>query len=863
MRFAFFFSTVAFCFFSAMAFSVCARIFSGSSRRAAFERNRVLEAVFFVFCVLLAAWSFGTLLFVSSPSEEEALLWFRVFAFSWYLTPGTFVVFALALQGGMLRVPFAVLSYAPGLVVLGAHLLDPDSVVAAASAVSGGWHAVYPPTVWSKLNMANTVAVPLAAALVLARVASASSDRRRRAQAGTVLAFFAPTFLLSFGTGVAARIFGVDDLPPLAPAFFTILVVGLHLAVSRYGLLDLTPTTAAKGMWSSVSDGVVLASLDGTVIDSNLAGGSRNGKLGAFVEGVEDAPTDWLSARCAAVPEFESIFAFEQSGTRPAALRVRTVHDATGTIGYILTARDLSAEKSLARESVLSSERAVALHSAEENFSRVFRQSPAGTIIAELGTSILLDVNEAACRVAEKTREELIGRDMWTLGLALAPEILEDIRSALRKGRSVGTREIVLNREGSSPLVLAAAVSPMKFDGRNAALVSFIDISELSFLRRKLFQAQKMESIGMMAAGLAHDFNNIMTAIMGNVNLARLSVDETGEVADALSSAETACARARDLSRQLLIYARGGLPSPKAQDLFEVALETTRMALSGSSVAVSFSSEPDLPPSRFDRTQIAMVFNNLALNAVNAMPSGGSLRVRGFPRRFDRFDCGDEAPGDYVAVEFADEGRGLAPEYLSRVFDPYATGKKNIGGLGLAICDSIVKRHKGWIRVESSPGKGSVFTVYLPAAAATEEEASGEPRQGLGDGRALRMGRGAILLMDDEFAIRSMAERLLSRLGYEATVVPDGRAALDAFMEARANGRPFRAVILDLTVPGGMNGVDAASLIRSADPSVPIYVSSGYEDGPVLNDYSSFGFTGLISKPYSLEELSARLSGVR
>lgn len=862
MRLISFFSTVAFCFFTMMGLIAYfyGRALTGHPfRRRAAPRRRPIERVFIFFCSILAVWAFATAFFVSAGTEAEALAWFRAFGFSWFLAPGTFAVFALLLSGLKPNAASAALPLAPGILVTAANFIAPESIVVSAVRVSGGWHPVYGLTFWSVLNTANSMLVPLIAVFSLVGAAASSSERRRRYQARIVLAFFTPTFLCSMATGYVARWFGVDNLPPLTPSFSILLVIGLFIALFRYGLLELTPSIAVDRILSSVSDAVVLIEVDGSVVDSNQEGKARDSTLESFTEGAEAVRRQLERRLETGSAAIETKFAFARGVFTPASVQVIPVSDDGGsTIGYVLTAHDLSTEKSLARESALSSERAAALRSAEENFSRVFRQSPAGMVIVELGTSMLLDVNYAAGSLVEKKREDLIGKNMWSFGLSMIPEILESLRTALREGQPVGTREITLIKENDTPLILAAAAVPIPFDGKKAALISFVDITELSFLRNELFKAQKTESIGAMAAGLAHDFNNILTAIMGNMSLARLSAEDNGEIVDALSSAEAACLRARDLSRQLLLFARGGPSEPQALDLFSIVLETTRMALSGTSVVASFSSEPDLPLASADRTQLSMVFNNLALNAVAAMPAGGTLKVRGARKRVEADDTRELAPGEYLCVEYEDEGEGIAPDRLQRVFDPYMHSKRKNGGLGLAVCQTIVKRHGGFIGVDSVPGRGSTFTVYLPALP-KENSAGARGREE----RRSRTGKGYVLLMDDEFVIRTTAERLFGRLGYESITVADGEAAIRAFKDARSYGRPFSAVVLDITVPGGMGGVDAASVIRSIDSDVPIYASSGYNDGPFMTEYAAFGFSGVIPKPYSLDELAARLAAAR
>lgn len=865
MRLPFFFSTVTFCFFFAMSLIVFfRRLFPGRlfSRRAV-GRRRDLETVFVLFCALLAFWAFGTAFFVSAETSGEALLFFRLFAFSWFFAPAAFLVFSLMISGIPVGPLPAAAASMPGAAVFAAHIFDSASVVQSVSRVSGGWHVDYSQSVWSALLFANTLALPFIALIILTRAALFSPNERRRAQTAVVLASFVPAFALSIGTGVVARWFGVASLPPLTPSFLAVLVVGIAIALFRYELLELTPFNAVEQIIAGVTDAIVLVSPEGTVLDSNLPGAARGASLRAFIEGAQQAPS-WLEEKLAEKEaEFEAKFAFSADDFVSASIRVRTVRDAAGTaFGYIVAARDLSTEKTLEREKRLRTIREEALRSAEDNFARLFRVSPAGMIVSEIAASEVLDINDVASAFFGRSRDALVGRNLWSLGLTISPELLNGMRSQLDRGEQISVREIHLRKESGEPIVLAVAAVPISFDGRKASLISFIDISELSMLRIELIKAQKMESIGAMAAGLAHDFNNILTAIMGNVSLARLSLEGSEkavpDVSEALLSAEAACARARDLSRQLFLFARGGVSSAKTADLFALVLETTRMALSGSSVSATFSCDPDMPQTIVDRDQVAIVFNNLALNAAQSMPSGGVLRVRGFLERVDRSEHESRAPGDYACVEFADEGPGIAPEYLHRIFDPYLSSRRKNGGLGLAVCESIVKRHGGWMTVDSTPGKGSVFTVHLPAAEVEKERSARPPNvpEPVKDTKT-------ILVMDDEFAIRMMAERLIARLGYEALTTGDGEAAVAAFKDARSKGIAFRAVILDLTVPGGMNGVDAASVIRSIDSSVPIYISSGYDDDPVLNDYAYYGFTGVIPKPYSLEDLSVRLNAVR
>jgi PAS domain S-box-containing protein len=855
MRTLFFVTTVSFCFYFAMGF------FSFVAKPERSARARSLRHSFSFLCIFMSLWALGTAFYTSASSPAEAHAWFRVFAFAGFFAPGAFLVFSLLLAGLPPRPGLLIGPFLPGLLVFFAHAVDPFTVIRSVDRVRWGWHVVYADTLWYTLTMANVALLPAAATAAIAWTALRAPTQRRRKQAGIVLLFFLPSFAASVATGIVAPRLGVETLPPLSPSFMVFLVGGLALALFRYGMLDLTPAVAADGIFKGVLDAVLLVDADGAVLHSNLSGGARSGALSAFAPDAADG-LPWLVRSAGGGGSlFESVFAFAPESPVPAALSVRRVDAPDREVGgFVVIAHDLSTERKLAVESDLSARRAVALRSAETKFSRVFMMSPAGMVVLDHASRTVLAINPAALALFDLEPERTTGRSVSDLGLQVESGDFEEIMSKVARGESLSARELKLKRRDGVSVVCAFAATPLEFDGVGAALVSILDVTELDMLRRELFKAQKMETIGVMAGGIAHDFNNILTAIMGNISLARMSDDDPEEVAAALVSADAACKRARDLSKQLLVFAKGGDASPAPMGVFDVAVESVRFALSGSAVAASFSTEPDLPAVYADKAQLGQVFANLAINAVQAMPHGGSLKVRAYAVLVDDGRSlpvriqGSIFPGRYVCVEFADTGEGIPAEHLSRIFDPYMTTKRKGTGLGLAICYSLVKRHNGAIGVESTPGAGSVFAVYLPASEAAVE-ASPEGK--------ITAGKGMVLVMDDEFSIRSMTEKLLARLGYEAATAADGEEAIDVFKGVRARGRSFAAVLLDLTVIGGMGGIDAASVVRSLDPNVPIFLTTGYEEGPALQDYAAYGFDGVIHKPYSPEELSAFLGGKR
>ena len=375
-------------------------------------------------------------------------------------------------------------------------------------------------------------------------------------------------------------------------------------------------------------------------------------------------------------------------------------------------------------------------------------------------------------------------------------------------------------------------------------------------LEHELQKAAKLESLGLLAGGIAHDFNNLLTVVMGNITLAMLE-DKAMEVAgDCLRDAERGAQRAKDLTHQLLTFAKGGEPLRAAEVLPEIVREASEFVLRGTAVKGEFAFDHGLWPVEVDRGQIGQVVHNLVLNALQAMPEGGLVRVGASNVTLSADEIGSLAAGRYVRLKLADTGPGMPSAVLARIFDPYFTTKKGGSGLGLATVHSIVRRHRGHIAVYSEIGHGTVFRIWLPAA----EGAAAAPASTVVALPHRLSGR--VLVMDDEEDIRRLVTALLRRLGLEPLAVADGAAAVEAYAAARAAGQPFDLVITDLTVPGGMGGREAMELLRRLDPKVKAIVSSGYSNDPVMANYRDHGFSGMVEKPYEVEALVACIGRV-
>ncbi|MCA1959530.1 MAG: response regulator [Desulfomonile sp.] len=374
-------------------------------------------------------------------------------------------------------------------------------------------------------------------------------------------------------------------------------------------------------------------------------------------------------------------------------------------------------------------------------------------------------------------------------------------------------------------------------------------------LEEEQLKAEKLEAVGLLAGGIAHDFNNLLTAILGNVSLAKLQLEPGHAVHERLGEAERAIQRAKDLTQQLLVFASGGAPVKTDSAISDLIKDSTRFVLRGSKSRWALDVPDDLWIAHVDQGQIAQVLYNLVINADQAMPEGGTITVKAENIEV-RPGAGPQVrEGRYIKITVRDEGTGVEPKILRRIFDPYFTTKERGSGLGLTTSWSIVKGHGGTITVESTPGKGSSFSVYLPAmgeAPPTEARSTARPLKG----------KGRVMVMDDEECIRNLLTNQLEALGYEAVHAAEGRQAVELYKKALHDGVHFDAVIMDLIIPGGLGGKEAVAALRKLDPSVKAIVSSGYSNDPVMANYRSHGFVDVITKPYGIEEVSAVLHRV-
>jgi len=535
---------------------------------------------------------------------------------------------------------------------------------------------------------------------------------------------------------------------------------------------------------------------------------------------------------------------------RPAHIHgaYRPVFDAAGNVRYIsVIALDITdrveAEEALAEE--------------KERLAVTLR-SIADAVIATDGDRRVTFVNDVAERLTGWPACEAIGRPIDTLFAPLDPKTRAPVAGPTRADLEAGrlyhpkTPLLLVARDGHERLT-AGSVAPLRDRAGGVAgfVIVFRDVTDAARVEEERRTVERLESVGLLAGGIAHDFNNLLAGIFGNLTLARLDLPPGSPAAERLEAAERAALRARGLTQQLLTFAKGGAPVRRLLPIGPLVADWTTFALRGAHSRPALALPDNLWPVEVDPDQLAQVIGNLVLNADQAMPGGGVVEVSARNVPEGELPDGLAPAGPCVEISVRDHGVGISTEQLGRVFDPYFTTKPHGSGLGLTTCQAIVRKHDGHIRVDSARGVGSVFRVYLPAlpgekTAPVEESVASQ-------------GQGRVLVMDDDESVRDVCRAMLERLGYEPEVVPDGADAVARYVQARESERPFAAVLMDLTVPGGMGGKDAIRALLSIDPNTRAVAVSGYSGDAVAAECQTHGFRAFVAKPFTIAALARAL----
>jgi PAS domain S-box-containing protein len=516
-----------------------------------------------------------------------------------------------------------------------------------------------------------------------------------------------------------------------------------------------------------------------------------------------------------------------------------------------------------------------AFKESEERFKMLVDRMEEGFAIGDVNDNFTY-VNNRFCEILGYDAAELIGKNIRDIVSARYHYILDE-QMALRKLGASEPYELVLAHK--SGIDIPTLIGPAGlFDDDTGDYLGcfavFTDITELKNmeteklrLQHDLLNARRIESLGILAGGIAHDFNNILTSILGNLSLAKVYLDgePNSDLKEIVSEAENATIKAKSLTQQLLTFSKGGAPIRKTtSSIGDLIKTTTNFVKRGKSCKAKFDISETLHAVDIDEAQMSQVINNLVLNAIQAMPKGGTVYIRGENTEISENVPLPIAPGKYIRIEVQDEGVGIPPENLPKIFDPYFTTKQKETiseeispprGLGLTTAYSIITNHKGIITVESELGVGSTFIIYLPASEnKTKKKPESKP--------SIYNGNGRILLLDDEPTVRKIGKKMLEKLGYEVILAIDGTEAVDLYKKSINGSADYDLLIMDLTIPGGLGGLEAFKEIIKLNSDVKAVVSSGYSNDPIMGHFSDYGFAGVLIKPYTIETLSKTLASI-
>jgi PAS domain S-box-containing protein len=501
-------------------------------------------------------------------------------------------------------------------------------------------------------------------------------------------------------------------------------------------------------------------------------------------------------------------------------------------------------------------ERTAALQEAETTYRTLVEQAQDAIIIVQNGQ--IRYANPACEALSGYTWDEFCQRPPQVEEF-LAPEdrarVVGYYAKRLRGEAVPECYEATLVRKDRQRVTVEIKPCIISYQGQQAIMALLRDITDRKQCDEALLQAKKLASVGVLARGIAHDFNNLLTAMLANISLAKRYADPHGKTFGRLTAAENACRRATELTHQLLTFAREGAPIRRTMALTDLIHDAVDFALRGSNVRGDILLPAQLWPVEIDPDQIHQVLHNVILNAQQAMPQGGVVEVRADNLPGDAVLPPLLPPGRWIKISIRDRGCGIPADQLPNIFDPYVTTKARGSGLGLTIAHNIITKHDGSITVASEVGVGTTVALYLPASEHTLEPTPAAPPPPV-------VRQETILVMDDDVAIRDVLVDMLTQLGYQSQCVREGAEAVAVYQQARDMGQPFAAVLLDLTIPGGMGGRETIAHLRAIDPQVRAIVSSGYATDTLMVHYNAYGFRGVLGKPYTVEGLEEVLQRV-
>ena len=517
-------------------------------------------------------------------------------------------------------------------------------------------------------------------------------------------------------------------------------------------------------------------------------------------------------------------------------------------IGVLGTYEDITEQKK-ASETLAES---------EKRYRTLFENNHMPMLLIDPDTGAIMDANQAACDYYGWSCEELTRKKISEINTGSPAEITQ----AMSKARTQHSNQFVFKHRLANGSIRDVEIfsGPLQFSGKTLLYSTIHDITDRVQAETVSRRTEKLDSLGILAGGLAHDFNNLMTVVQGHIDVAQFDLPADHRSRKALESAQKAVDKTRDITGRLIVFSRGGDPIVRICRLEDFLIPAANETLQDSPVAVAYEFPKGLWPVEVDENQIRQCFFNLAQNAAEAMPDGGALNISAENVEVTVKDMLPLAEGHYVRVIFEDTGKGIPADDLPRIFDPYFTtkgmGKTKGMGLGLAICYSVLKKHGGYITATSSEGAGSSFTLYLPAR---PDQAL---REKLKEAKTAAPARKRLLVMDDNEDIRKLLQMYIEQLGFDVTAVSDGQAVLTEYAQALEESKAYRAVILEVSVRQGWGGNVALMKLKKINPDIKAVAIISEEDETRMDEYLEEGFQNVLSKPFRLEKIKTILEEI-
>jgi len=483
----------------------------------------------------------------------------------------------------------------------------------------------------------------------------------------------------------------------------------------------------------------------------------------------------------------------------------------------------------------------------EERYKGLLNKLSEGILVSESSSMKIVFANPAVCNMFGYSEEELGEMTVPQLHPAEYKEyVISDFQDKV-KGNNPITLNIPCLRKDGRIVYVDIRTSNYKFKNTDHILALFSNVAERRKAEEEQQRIENLEKLGNIAAGIAHDFNNLFTGIYGNIEIAKFELPDNHPALSSLDKAQNTMDKSRELTSKLLTFAKGGGPVPEIIPLEKLVRETVSSILADcKNIKTTFSFPANLWPVKADKSQIAQVFNSLTCNAVEAMPDGGIINVSA-----ENVIQSDKSTSEinFVKIIFSDEGTGIPLDIIDKIFDPFFTTKQLGEGLGLSVVHSIINKHKGQIKVDSKPDKGTTFTIFLPAAS------NSKPDKEKVSGKKLN-----ILFMDDDEMLRKLAAEMLNSLGHSAVTTAEGEEAVKIFRESLKKGIPFDILIMDLSVKNGKGDIEVIEEILEISPEAKVIITSGYASDPVIDNYKKYGFCETLIKPFNLAQLEEKIS---